>query len=54
MFLKCVIDSLLHPRCQLVSERMSVVELDQISNDELKKRVASLISIDDCSDEGGH
>ena len=32
---------------------MSVVDLDTLSNDELKKRVASLICIDDWSDECG-
>ena len=53
VFLGCVIDSLLHPRCIFVSERMSVVDLDQVSNDDLKKRVSSLISIDDWSDECG-
>ena len=49
----CVIGSLLHSRCQLFSEIMSVVDLDTLSNDELKKRVASLISIDDWSDACG-
>ena len=49
----CVIGFLLHPRCQLFSEIMSVVDLDTLSNDELKKRVASLISIDDWSDACG-
>ena len=32
-----VIDSLLHPCCLIVSEEMSVVDLDQVSNDDLKK-----------------
>ena len=41
VILGCVIDSLLHPRCLFVSERMSVVDLDQVSNDDLKKSVVT-------------
>ena len=35
------------PAASLYSEEMSVMDLDSVSQDELKKRVASLISIDD-------
>ena len=41
------------PAASLYSEEMSVVDLDSLSQDELKKRVASLISIDDWSDACG-
>ena len=32
---------------------MSVIHLDTLSNDELKKKVAALVSLDDWSDESG-
>ena len=35
------------------THKMSVVDLDRLSNDDLKKNVASLISLEDWADECG-
>ena len=47
-----IMSSLLCPCC-LIQREMSVINLESLSNDELKKRVASLISLGDWSDKCG-
>ena len=45
-----VVSSYLIPAASRVSEEMSVVNMDTLSQDDLKKRVMALVSIDDWSD----